>query len=113
MDAGRQYVFLEVKKSPVPLVTLVGPREVISDIYKAIQNSLKQTFNIPLVLCTLSTLGSSMEIRLTGFKGVDNTTLMKSSLLQEVSDRGYRLLSRNQIKDNSITFFRDRSNGYY
>jgi hypothetical protein len=100
-------VFLEVKKSPVPLVTLVGPRKVISDIYQSIRQSLnKRDFNNPLVVCTLSTLGSSMELRLTGFKGVDNTTLMKSSLLQEVLSYGYTLLSPKNVKDNSLTFER-------
>ena len=41
-----EYVFLEVKKSPAPLVTLVGPRKVISDIYQSIRQSLnKRDFN--------------------------------------------------------------------
>ncbi len=109
MDSRRAYVFLEVKKSPAPLVTLVGPRKVINDIYQSLQQSLKRSLNNPLLVCTISTLGSSMEIRLTGFKGVDNTTLMKSSLLEEVLERGYRPLSPNNIKDNSLTLYRNNT----
>ena len=98
-------MFLEVKKSPKPLVTLVGPRGVINEVYQSIKKSLKQNLNNPLVTCTLSTLGNSMELRLTGLKGVDNTTLMKSSLLEELQCRGYTFYNyKINIMENSLAF---------
>ena len=103
-----EYAFLEVQKTSAPVVTLVGPHELIKEIYPNLQESLRQGYNSHLVVCTLSTLGNSMEIRLAGFKGVDNSTLMKSSLLDEVLKRGYRLTPRTDVKSNSITLQRNR-----
>ena len=95
-----QYVYLKVRKSTKycepNIVRLYGPTVVIADIRRA-------GFNNDSVKCTCTSLGSSMELKLSAERGVP-LPFIKASLLEEVSKHGFTLLKHG---GDSFTFTRE------
>ena len=97
-----QYVYLEVRKATnwcePNIVRLYGPAVVIANIRRA-------NFNNGSVKCTSTSLGSSMELKLSGKADVP-LSFMKASLLEEVSKHGFTLRKKEKGGD-SLTFTRE------
>jgi hypothetical protein len=93
-----QYVYLEVKKPSNAhqsgSVTLCGPSKALCTITCL-------NFKHHCVSYETSSLGNTMEIKLTG----PPLTFMKASLLEEALSRGFVPLS--DIKEDSLTFSRE------
>ena len=94
-------MFIEVKRSPTLYVILSGPSNEVSSI------DHHCGFSKSSVPCSITSLGRTMEMRLTGNKDADNSTFLKASLLEEVMNTrfGFKLLSN--VTDDFLVLSRE------
>ena len=94
-------MFIEVKRSSTLNVILSGPRNEIHNI------NTRCGFSKSGVPCSITSLGNTMEMRLTGNKDADNSTFLKASLLEVVMDRNYGFKLLSNVTDDFLVLSRE------
>lgn len=96
-------MFIEVKRSPIRLdVILSGPSCEVSYIHT--NRGFSKSSSVP---CSITSLGNTMEMRLTGNKEADNSTFLKASLLEVVMDARFRFKLLSNVTDDFLVLSRE------